>query len=249
MFSPRVVTNSGKVITESVNWKIDYKMFAGVSYAEIVKYHGNKKVYNNHVKNPGKVTVKTDNEKGAHVNTCEYTVVKKHSSVIVPSQKHKSACHSKPQYLQIKHNNIPTHNRFKVLQNLNENRELDESNMNVNTEASVNVKHVDNHSKFMREETQKYGVNKQSGIMNMCSEKANEHISNTGKKKYEKTALIKTCDKYDLELRFKPKHRSKIQQAKANHTFQKWDRQMKGKFGFIPRGISFFRIRMTEIPQ
>ena len=236
MFSPRVVTSSEKVITESVNWKTYYKKFAGVSYAEIVKYHGNKKVNNNHVKNPGKVTAKADSVKGAYVKTREYRGLKKHSSVIVPSQKHKSACHSKPQYLQTKYDNIPTNNRFNMLQNLDENKELDKSYMNVNTEASANVKHVDNHSKFVHEETQKHGVNKQSRIMNVGSGKANEHTSNIGKKKYEKTVLIETCDKYDLELRFKPKHRSKIQQAKASPTFKKWDHQIKGKFGFIPLG-------------
>ena len=211
-------------------------MFAGVSYAEIVKYQGNKKVNNNHGKNPGKVTTKTDSVKGAYIKTREYRGLKKHSSVTAPSQKHKSACHSKPQYSQTQYDNVPTNNRFNMLQNLDENAELDESHMNVNTEASANVKHVDNRSKLMSEENQKHGVKKQSRIMNMCSGKANERTSNTGKKKYDKIFLTETCDKYDLELCFKPKHRSKIQQAKANPTFQKWDYQTKGKFGFIPLG-------------
>ena len=158
MFGPRVVTSSEKRITESVNWKTDYKMFAGVSYAEIVKYQGNKKVNNNHGKNPGKGTTKTDSVKGAYIKTREYRGLKKHSSVTTPSQKHKSACHSKPQYSQIQYDNVPTNNRFNKLQSLDENAELGESHMNVNTEASAIVKHMNSRSKLMSEETQKYGV-------------------------------------------------------------------------------------------
>ena len=43
-------------------------------------------------------------------------------------------------------------------------------------------------------------------------------------------------DKYDLELRFKPKHRQRIHEAKHIRTFTKWDDQMEDKYGFIPLG-------------
>ena len=43
-------------------------------------------------------------------------------------------------------------------------------------------------------------------------------------------------DKYDLDLRFRPRHQSKIASAKDCATFQKWNDQNCEKFGFIPLG-------------
>ena len=43
-------------------------------------------------------------------------------------------------------------------------------------------------------------------------------------------------DKYDLELRFKPKHRNVVSLAKDNATFKWWDDQTATKYGFIPLG-------------
>ena len=43
-------------------------------------------------------------------------------------------------------------------------------------------------------------------------------------------------DKYDLDLRFRPRHRDKIVTAQDCVTFQKWDSQNSEKFGFIPLG-------------
>ena len=125
-------------------------MFAGVSYAEIVKHKCNKRVNNNYVKSPEKFTIKTDSMRVANTNTGYNRVVKKYSGVIVPSKNHRSGCHSKPRHVQNKCNNIPTYNRFKVLQNLNENKESDENNMNVNTNASVSVKHLNRNVKCMK---------------------------------------------------------------------------------------------------
>ena len=48
--------------------------------------------------------------------------------------------------------------------------------------------------------------------------------------------LIETDEKYDLELRFKPRHRQHISEAKSNSTFQSWDSQTRDKYGFIPLG-------------
>ena len=78
-------------------------------------------------------------------------------------------------------------------------------------------------------------VNKDTGTGNVGSivEKGKCAVS-TVKPTKEKDVLIESCDKYELELRFKPKHRSKIHQAKENSTFQKWDQQMKYKVWFIP---------------
>ena len=43
-------------------------------------------------------------------------------------------------------------------------------------------------------------------------------------------------DKYDLELKFKLKHRAVINSAKNNDTFKAWDGQNTSKYGFIPLG-------------
>ena len=43
-------------------------------------------------------------------------------------------------------------------------------------------------------------------------------------------------DKYDLDLRFRPRHREKIMAAQDCVTFQNWDAQHSEKFGFIPLG-------------
>ena len=47
-------------------------------------------------------------------------------------------------------------------------------------------------------------------------------------------ASTATVDKYDLALRFKSKHKGKIEQAKNSEIFKLWDKQNVGKFGYIP---------------
>ena len=41
-------------------------------------------------------------------------------------------------------------------------------------------------------------------------------------------------DKYAMDLRFRPRHRIKVQEAKDCRTFKLWDAQMSDKFGYIP---------------
>ena len=43
-------------------------------------------------------------------------------------------------------------------------------------------------------------------------------------------------EKYDLELKFKPKYREVIDKAKDYPIFKLWDSQMSDKYGFIPLG-------------
>ena len=43
-------------------------------------------------------------------------------------------------------------------------------------------------------------------------------------------------DKYDLDLRFRPRHQNKIADAKNCNTFRNWNNQNCKKFGFIPLG-------------
>ena len=45
-----------------------------------------------------------------------------------------------------------------------------------------------------------------------------------------------TDDKYDLALQTKNKNKIKMQQAKEDPTFDLWDQQTEGKFGYIPLG-------------
>ena len=49
----------------------------------------------------------------------------------------------------------------------------------------------------------------------------------------EKTAL-QAEDKYDLELRFRARHRQAISEAASVHTFKEWNSQNDDKYGFIP---------------
>ena len=49
-----------------------------------------------------------------------------------------------------------------------------------------------------------------------------------------KVSVTDDQDKYQLELKFKRKHRELIAQAKNNATFQSWNAQNDQKFGFIP---------------
>ena len=46
-------------------------------------------------------------------------------------------------------------------------------------------------------------------------------------------------DKYELDLRFRPRHRHKIQEAKNCQIFKLWDSQTQDKFGFIPLQVHY----------
>ena len=59
---------------------------------------------------------------------------------------------------------------------------------------------------------------------------------NSGKKASKDIVLKDLEDKYDLELRFKPKYRQRITEAKHVRTFKNWDNQMQDKYGYVPLG-------------
>ena len=59
--------------------------------------------------------------------------------------------------------------------------------------------------------------------------------SNRGKCS-QKYVLIENQDKYDLELRFIPRHTLKIIAAQSCATFKRWDEETADKYGFIPLG-------------
>ena len=195
-------------------------MFAGVSYAAIVKQNCNKEVSKNNVKSSSNVPRKTGTTKSIKNHKVDNGALTKHARVTKPSKNDKSNCRLKCLHSHVIAQDTPKYNRFKVLQDLNENTDLDESNMNHNTSVSVNVKHVHRNVKQSRPKTNKLVVTN-IGIESVSNitEKDNQAVI-TGKAVTDKLVLIETCDKYDLELCFKPKYRKKIQWAKDNPTLR-----------------------------
>ena len=49
-----------------------------------------------------------------------------------------------------------------------------------------------------------------------------------------KNSVDLNCDKYDLDLRFRPRHREAVGKAKYCKSFKDWDSQTSDKYGFIP---------------
>ena len=49
-----------------------------------------------------------------------------------------------------------------------------------------------------------------------------------------KNSVDLNCDKYDLDLRFRPRHREAVAKAKNCKSFKDWDSQTSDKYGFIP---------------
>ena len=49
-----------------------------------------------------------------------------------------------------------------------------------------------------------------------------------------KNSVDSNPDKYDLDLRFRPRHREAVAKAKNCKLFKDWDKQTSDKYGFIP---------------
>ena len=64
--------------------------------------------------------------------------------------------------------------------------------------------------------------------------KPSQNVNSTVRCKADTVVLVENDDKYDLELKFKSRHRQHIAEAKDNHIFQLWDKQDNDKYGFIP---------------
>ena len=142
VYNTRVLVNSKKSTAESVNLRSDYKFFAGVSYAALVKPNCNKKMSKNNLKISDNINRKSGTVNSVKSHKVDNAVMTKHSSVVEPSKGNKSKCHLKYLLSRGLVQNTATHNKFNVLQNLNENNELDEDNMDYNTSVCVNVNHV-----------------------------------------------------------------------------------------------------------
>ena len=60
---------------------------------------------------------------------------------------------------------------------------------------------------------------------------------------------ISDSDKYALDLRFCPRHRLRIKEAKNCPIFKVWDQQMLHKFGFIPLQDQILRSKDQRNPS
>ena len=139
---------------------------------------------------------------------------------------------------------IRLHNTFEVL---NSNQVTDASD---NSIISNIESHVTPHSEFSIKSVNYVNIGKQGKATNADSQYNGKHNTaerltkncqkydnkNTGKN-FSKEFVLKECeDKYDLELRFKPKYRQRISEAKHICMFKNWDNQMEDKYGFVPLG-------------
>ena len=131
---------------------------------------------------------------------------------------------------------IHVHNRFNVLSNIDscDGSEKHHSNNPVNV---VNKnKYTDTTSKndfgaqIQNKDMDDNNVKgKSKCIQKVYGKNVKRSMNNT-------VILIESDEKYDLELRFKPRHRQRIGKAKNNSTFQLWDNQTKDKYGYISLG-------------
>ena len=65
--------------------------------------------------------------------------------------------------------------------------------------------------------------------------KVTDHLSKNSVRRRCEAVSCET-DKYELDLRFKPRHRDIIASASECNTFKNWNDQNHDKFGFIPLG-------------
>ena len=65
----------------------------------------------------------------------------------------------------------------------------------------------------------------------------NKHVGKNCQKHSKMCSKYDTLDdKYDLALQTKNKNKIRLKQASGHPTFQLWEQQTEGKFGFIPLG-------------
>ena len=77
--------------------------------------------------------------------------------------------------------------------------------------------------------------------VNKCQNSGTGELNTSEKSLYDQNSQDNNhvnleTDKYDLELRFRPRHRQQIAAAANNSTFVSWNDQTQAKFGFIPLG-------------
>ena len=96
--------------------------------------------------------------------------------------------------------------------------------VDVNTVNNPSQVNVENACQVIGNKIPKNVVDSDKVLSSICKENKNKF---TGKDLKSDVVLTELEDKYDLELRFKPKHRQCISQAKSCNTFKVWDQQME----------------------
>ena len=114
----------------------------------------------------------------------------------------------------------------------NQNNIMDENNDNGKQKCTQNMyekndKCTANNTVVSDDSVENNDKGKQNCTQNMYGENNKCTANNT-------VVSVESDKKYDLELRFKPRHRQQIGEAKNNQTFQSWDNQMRDKYRFIP---------------
>ena len=256
-FKTRVIVNSYLENVQSINWKLDYKRFAGMSYADVVKCRNSatSTVNSSSIARPGSVAKsKTSTRTWVPKNQVKALV---HSKPLTkPSDVHctltratlvKGNCDRVANHVDCA--DIELHNRFDMLNNIQDVDSPVISNIN-DIESHVNmhnkpcmkgVSYVNTEKRGLKAKVNRSNVNTEykgalhaAGTVTKNCHKYDTKI--TGKKASKGIVLKELEDKYDLELRFKPKYRQRITEAKHVRTFKSWDNQMQDKYGFVPLG-------------
>ena len=242
----RTFVNSEKFNGVSSNWKTDWKMVSGVSYATVVKMRNNyfsqadsgKLVSNNNQRTQvPEVRTRSKRVEGRASDPRKVPLTKR-SDVSSTLQSHttiKAKCDKV--VVPNEHTSVPLHNRFNILSNI----DLCESNMNdQNENIDTNVDFVNKNKPANDDKPENPCVyqNRKLTVEDDCSgeHKYSKKVNISATYQGNTVSLVENDDKYDLELKFKPRHRQRITEAKNNKMFQLWDIQTKDKYGFIPLG-------------
>ena len=136
----------------------------------------------------------------------------------------------------------------KCVQSSDVSSECKQSNVNVNKnnvavvlkDASFDSLVLENQSNTQQGNTSKsqnLTTSSKSAVTSGCAGESSFLQSfSLNDKRRRHPSVSGVTDKYDLELRFRPRHRNQIAYAKENCTFTRWNNQTQEKFGFIPLG-------------
>ena len=118
---------------------------------------------------------------------------------------------------------VPTFNRFKVLGDINTAQASNKSDMGFNIDVHSNVTHCQTPVNTCVSSSSKDNCHLGSESLKFTDNDRKQVNSQTrtGKHVKKEWVLSENADKYYLELRFKPRHRQKIESAKNNATFDK----------------------------
>ena len=152
---------------------------------------------------------RTSNQTGKAKGQANYTTsVKNRFWPLCTQDKVKPSSHGPDHMVSVRDNDINTNKNVSELVNHNNKCQLPPVK---DTRASQN--------KVNKQGTVSAPQNKASDIVNQ-----NDQVTDN----------VSDPDKYALDLRFRPRHRLIIQEARNCRTFKLWDEQMLDKFGYIP---------------